>query len=174
MIVCIPSEDGSIRDFCIRSYLLILYSLNWQPWRHLEMQNEISEQNGPRDMVSFSFEWFFKFVQNDHKGCCTLPKEPNRTRYFEAQPSVVHLLYNGEITLACRVKHLEPFSPNGLFVHLLYLRQTSFKNDSVFIAKIALLEIYAHVAICCFCTAKIDYLEDTLRCKTKYLDRMDP
>ena len=37
----------------------------------------------------------------------------------------------------------------------------------------ALLEISAHVAICCLCTAKIDHLEDTLRCKTKYLDRMD-
>ena len=38
----------------------------------------------------------------------------------------------------------------------------------------ALLEISAHVATCCFCTAKIDSLEDTLRCKTKYLDRMVP
>ena len=77
----------------------------------------------------------------------------NRTSYFEAPPSVVHLVYNGEITLACRVKHLEPFSPNGLFVLLLYLRQKSFKNDSVVIAKIDLLEIFEHVAICCFCTA---------------------
>ena len=32
----------------------------------------------------------------------------NRTSYFEAPPFVVHLVYNGEITLACRVKHLEP------------------------------------------------------------------
>ena len=42
-----------------------------------------------------------------------------RTSYFEAPASVVHLVYNGEITLACKVKDLEPFSSNGLFVHLL-------------------------------------------------------
>ena len=38
----------------------------------------------------------------------------------------------------------------------------------------ALLEIFAHVATCCFFTAKIDNLEDTLRSKMKYLDRMVP
>ena len=53
----------------------------------------------------------------------TVPMGPNRTSYFEAPPSVVHLVYNVEITLACRVKHLEPFSANGLYVHLLYLRK---------------------------------------------------
>ena len=56
---------------------------------------------------------------------------PNRTIYFEAPPCVVHLVYNREITQACRVTHLEPFSANGLFVHLLYVRQTSFRDDSV-------------------------------------------
>ena len=81
--------------------------------------------------------------------------EPNRISYFEVPPSVVHLVYNGDITLACRVKHLEPFSANGLFVHLLYVRQKIFKNNSeyIFLEKIALLEISAHVAVCCFCTA---------------------
>ena len=95
------------------------------------MQYEISGQNGPKDMVSFSFKVIFQFVHHGHNGYCTLPMGPNRTRYFDAPPSVVHLVYNREITLACRVKHLEPVSPNGLFVHLLEVRQKCFKNDSV-------------------------------------------
>ena len=86
------------------------------------MQNEISGQNGPRDMVSFSFEVIFKFVHHDHSGYCTLPKGPNRTSYFEAPPSGVHLVYNCEITQACRVKHLEPLSANDMFIHLLEVR----------------------------------------------------
>ena len=52
---------------------------------------------------------------------------PNRTSYLEAPPSGVHLVYNCDITQACRVKHLEPLSANGLFVHLLEVRQNSFK-----------------------------------------------
>ena len=56
---------------------------------------------------------------------------PNRTSYFEAPRSRVHLVYNLEITQACRVKHLEPFSANGWFVHLLEVRQKSFKNHIV-------------------------------------------
>ena len=95
------------------------------------MQYEISGQNGPKDMVSFSFNVIFQFVHHGHNGYCTLPMGPNRTSYFEAPPSVVHLVYNREISLECRVKHLEPFSLNGLFVHLLELRQKTFKNDSV-------------------------------------------
>ena len=67
----------------------------------------------------FYFEVIFKFVHNDHNCYCTLPIGPNQTSYFEAPPSVVQLVYNGELTLVCRVKHLEPFSADGLFVHLL-------------------------------------------------------
>ena len=83
------------------------------------MQNEICGQNGTKDMVSFSFEVIFNLYTiittvTVHYIAC-----PNRTSYFEAPPSVVHLVYNGEITLACRVKHLEAFNPNGLLVHLL-------------------------------------------------------
>ena len=55
----------------------------------------------------------------------------NWTSYFEALQSGVHLVYNREITPACRVKLLEPYSANGLFVHLLEVRQKSFKNHSV-------------------------------------------
>ena len=81
--------------------------------------------------VWYKYAYGIEHVHNDHNGYCTLLMGPNRTSYFEAPPSVVHFVYNGELTLACRVKHLEPFSANSLFVHLLYVRQKSFKNDSV-------------------------------------------
>ena len=87
------------------------------------MQYEIFGQNGPKDIVSFSFKVIFQIIHHDHNDCCRLPMGPNRTNYFEAPLSVVHLVYNREIHLACRVKHLEPFSLNGLFVHLLDVRQ---------------------------------------------------
>ena len=56
--------------------------------------------------------------------------DPVRPHRYCAGNAVV-LVYNREITQACRVKHLEPFSANGLFVHLLEVRQKSFKNHSV-------------------------------------------
>ena len=59
MIVCIPCEDRSIRDFCTRSYLLLVYSWKSPPWSYPEIQNEICGQNGPKDMVNFSFEGIF-------------------------------------------------------------------------------------------------------------------
>ena len=116
MIVCIPSEDDSITDICI--CCLCTAKID-----HLEdtlrCKTKYLDRMDAKIWLVFQFEVIFKFVRNDYNGYCTLPMVPNWTSYFEAPPSVVHLVYNGEITLACRVKHLEPFSPNGLFVHLL-------------------------------------------------------
>ena len=85
----------------------------------LRCKTKYLDRKDAKIWLVFKFEVIFKFVHNDHNDYCIFLKGPNRTSYFEGQPSVVHLVYNGEITLACRVKHLEPFSANGLFVHLL-------------------------------------------------------
>ena len=45
------------------------------------------------------------------------------TSYFGGPLPAVHLLYNPEITLEYRIKHLQHFSPNGYFVHLLEVLQ---------------------------------------------------
>ena len=127
-------------------------------------------------MVSFSFEVHLQlFVHHDHSGYCTLPTGPNRTSYFEALPSSVHLVYNREITQTCRVEHLEPFSVNGLFVHLLEVTQKSFKNHSVHSLRRSLYQRFLHTYLSVACVQlKLITFKKNLRSKKKYLDRMDP
>ena len=138
------------------------------------MQNEISGLNGHKDMVSFSFEWFFNL-------------------YTMITTVSVHYLWG--VTVLVTLKPHHPLYTWCTMVRSLWhvewniwnlLVQTACLYTSCkwgkrvlklyceFLAKIALLEISAYISICCLCAVKIAHLEDSLRCKTKYVDRMDP